>query len=75
MHSIGNQLILSSKKSKSMIAYLTHADLVQCEVIVIERMSVKQGVIYHIKVLDAQLEIQAKGLPGESYNVHDTCLI
>lgn len=40
MHSIGNQLILSSKKSKSMIAYLTHADLVQCEVIVIERMSV-----------------------------------
>lgn len=41
MHSIGNQLILSSKKSKSMIAYLTHADLVQCEVIVIERMSLK----------------------------------
>lgn len=30
---------------------------------------------YHIKVLDAQLERQAKGLPGKSYNVHDTCLI
>lgn len=41
MHSIGNQLILSSKKSKSMIAYFTHADLVQCEVINIERMSLK----------------------------------